>query len=106
MVRYLPGQFTGSHNVGSLGMGLVARHRGRGIGRQLVEAALDQARSTFRRVELDVYASNPAAIALYEKVGFVHEGRRIGAIHIGGRDQDVLMMGMVFTKTPPVPAPS
>lgn len=38
--------------------------------------------------------------------GFVHEGRRIGAIHIGGRDQDVLMMGMVFTKTPPVPAPS
>lgn len=87
---------TGSEHVGSLGMGIVASHRGRGIGRALLQAALDQARAGFRRVELDVYASNTSAIALYEKAGFAHEGRRVGAIHLGGRDQDILMMGMVF----------
>lgn len=86
----------GSQHVGSLGMGIVSSFRSRGIGRALIQSALDQARSRFRRVELDVYASNISAIALYEKVGFSHEGRRIGAIHIGGLDQDILMMGQLF----------
>lgn len=87
---------TGSQHVGSLGMGVMASQRGRGIGRALIEAALEQARSRFRRVELDVYASNTSAIALYEKIGFTHEGRRLGAIHINGQDQDILMMGQLF----------
>lgn len=87
---------TGSQHVGSLGMGIMSSERGRGIGRALIEATLNQARSSFRRVELDVYASNTSAIALYEKVGFVHEGRRLGAIHINGQDQDILMMGQLF----------
>ncbi len=86
----------GSEHVGSLGMGIVSSHRGRGIGRALIAAALEAARTGFRRVELDVYASNTPAIALYEKAGFAHEGRRVGAIHLGGRDEDILMMGMVF----------
>lgn len=86
----------GSQHVGSLGMGIIASHRGGGIGRMLIKAAVEQARTSFRRVELDVYASNASAIALYEKIGFAHEGRRIGAIHIDGQDQDVLMMGLVF----------
>lgn len=87
----------GSQHVGSLGMGIVASHRGRGLGRLLIEAALNEASKSFRRVELDVYASNRSAIVLYEKVGFAHEGRRIGAIHIGGLDQDILLMGRLFT---------
>lgn len=91
----------GSEHVGSLGMGIVSRHRGRGIGRALIEAALDEASATFRRVELDVYDSNLPAIALYEKVGFAHEGRRVGAIHINGRDQDILMMGLRLVPSTP-----
>lgn len=94
---------TGSEHVGSLGMGIVSTHRGRGIGRALIEATLDAARQSFRRVELDVYSSNTPAITLYEKVGFAHEGRRVQAIQIGGQDQDILMMGMVFKG--PIPAP-
>ncbi|WP_291407110.1 GNAT family protein [Devosia sp.] len=91
----------GSGHVGSLGMGIVASHRGRGIGRALIEAALAEASETFRRVELDVYASNIPAIALYEKVGFAHEGRRIDAIHINGAYQDILMMGLLFVPSTP-----
>ncbi|RYG58016.1 MAG: GNAT family N-acetyltransferase [Alphaproteobacteria bacterium] len=86
----------GSQHVGSLGMGIITSHRGRGIGWMLLKAAVEEARKSFRRVELDVYASNTSAISLYEKTGFAHEGRRIGAIHIAGQDQDVLMMGLVF----------
>ena len=87
---------TGSQHVGSLGMGIMSDHRGRRIGRALIEAALNQARSSFRRVELDVYASNTSAVTLYERVGFTHEGRRRSAIHINGQDQDILMMGQLF----------
>jgi len=86
----------GSEHVGSLGMGLIPSHRGRGLGRALIEATIGAARTGFRRVELEVYASNTAAIGLYERVGFTHEGRRIGAIWLDGRDRDILMMGMVF----------
>lgn len=87
----------GSEHCGSLGMGLLASHRGRGLGANLLAATLDAARGGFRRVELDVYASNIAAIALYEKAGFVHEGRRRAALHRDGRYEDIVMMGLLFS---------
>ncbi|MBJ3784913.1 GNAT family N-acetyltransferase [Devosia sediminis] len=87
---------SGSEHCGSLGMGLVASHRGRGIGHQLITETLVAAASGFERVELDVYSSNLPAIRLYEKVGFVHEGRRRRAILRGGEYQDILTMGLLF----------
>lgn len=85
----------GSEHVGVLGMGVFASHRGRGIGRQLIEATLADARTRFSRIELDVYASNRAAIALYLSVGFEQEGVRRAAIRIGGRDEDIVVMGLL-----------
>lgn len=86
----------GSEHCGGLGMGLVASHRGRGIGQGLLAATLEAARPGFRRIELDVYASNTPAIALYEKLGFVHEGRRRQALLRGAQPEDILMMGLLF----------
>ncbi len=93
----------GSEHCGSLGMGLVASHRGRGLGRQLLTATLTAAAPSFERVELDVYGSNLSAIALYEKVGFAHEGRRRRAIIRNGEYQDILTMGLLFSQTRPEP---
>jgi GNAT superfamily N-acetyltransferase len=45
--------------------------RGRGMGRALAEAAIARARERgCRRIELDVNDANPAALALYEALGF------------------------------------
>lgn len=60
---------------GTLGMGLLASHRGRGIGGRLMTAALDHApRSGISKVELVVFERNPRAAALFRKHGFQQVG--------------------------------
>lgn len=68
--------------------------QGRGVGSQLVEAALDLADKWLRlaRVELLVRADNPAAQALYHKYGFVEEGRLRGYAFRDGAYADVVAM--------------
>ncbi len=77
-------------------MGIVASHRGRGLGLRLINATLTQARKVgFVRVELCVHADNARAIALYDKVGFVREGVQRDAICIDGQYGDTIMMAIV-----------
>ncbi len=47
------------------------------------------------RIELEVYAANERAVHVYEKVGFVAEGRRRDASYKFGRYEDVLIMGLL-----------
>ncbi|MGX5826015.1 GNAT family N-acetyltransferase [Mesorhizobium sp. 43Arga] len=81
---------------GSLGMGIVASHRGRGLGPRLINVTLAQARKVgLVRVELSVHADNVRAVALYDKVGFVREGVQRDAIRIDGQYGDTIMMAIV-----------
>ncbi len=81
---------------GTLGMGLLPDWRGHGLGRRLIEATLTQARRVgFKRVELDVYADNTRAVALYERVGFIREGVQRDASLIDGVYRDAIMMAIV-----------
>jgi RimJ/RimL family protein N-acetyltransferase len=83
-------------HTGGLGMGLLAEFREQGIGRRLIEVTVEDAWTRgFTRVELHVFGSNERAIRLYEKVGFVHEGRFTDAIKVEDGYQDMLSMAMV-----------
>src|SRR4051794_11037446 len=55
---------------------LASQWRGRGVGSALMAAAIDWAQhATAHKVVLQVWPHNEAARALYEKCGFVVEGR-------------------------------
>jgi RimJ/RimL family protein N-acetyltransferase len=81
---------------GSVGMGVVAEWRGRGIGFRLLDAALDAAfRQGFARVELEVRTDNARAIALYDKIGFVREGLLRDSFFINGEYFDAIAMAII-----------
>ncbi len=84
---------------GTVGMGVVAERRGRGVGFRLLEAAVNDAfRRGLIRVELQVRTDNAPAIALYEKIGFGHEGVARDAVLVDlvdGEYCDALVMAIV-----------
>jgi RimJ/RimL family protein N-acetyltransferase len=89
------GERPGVEHAGHLGMALVKEHRGRGLGRRLMEAALAAAKSQgLERVELEVFASNAAAVTLYRKLGFREEGRKLKALKRDGAYDDLLVMAL------------
>ncbi len=91
----LPRQYEGFGHVGVLGMGVIASHRGMGIGKQLLRRTLDHAKNAngLEKVELEVFKSNAAAIGIYESMGFVREGERIDARKLDGQYDNVVLMG-------------
>ena len=65
----------GFRHAGRLGIGMLAEARGRGLGRRLMTEAIEAAwLRGMERIELEVFASNTRAIALYEALGFRREG--------------------------------
>jgi RimJ/RimL family protein N-acetyltransferase len=80
----------------TLGMGIIPRYRGRGLGRRLIDATLAAAFDAgFVRIELDVHADNARAIALYDRVGFVREGVTRDAFFADGTYLDAIAMAMI-----------
>jgi ribosomal protein S18 acetylase RimI-like enzyme len=78
---------------GTLGMGVVASHRGQGIGGKLLDACLAHApRSGMTKIELTVYTSNTAAVALYRRRGFTEIGVVRDYRRLNGVTYDALLM--------------
>lgn len=63
-------------HIGGIGMAVREDWQGKGVGSELMRAALDLADNwlALTRIELHVYVDNAAGIALYEKFGFEIEG--------------------------------
>jgi RimJ/RimL family protein N-acetyltransferase len=82
----------------TLGITVGQAYRGRGIGRRLMEYAIDWARAggVVTRIELNVFVRNTHAIALYESCGFEIEGRRRRAARRDGEYLDDLVMGLLL----------
>jgi ribosomal protein S18 acetylase RimI-like enzyme len=80
-------------HCGKLGMGVQREYRRQGIGEWLAVAAIEKAkRRGLERIELEVFASNEAAIKLYGKLGFVVEGLRKRGRKLDGVYDDIVEM--------------
>ena len=91
-----PLPFEGMRHVGRLGMGLLPPYRGQGLGRRLLRDVLGRVFAKgLSRVEVEVFASNLAAVRLYEQEGFVTEGRKRRARLLDGIEDDILMLGLL-----------
>lgn len=87
-----------TRHAASFGMCVAAGRRNQGIGRQLLQAAIEQALlwDGFRRIELEVASWNGPAIRLYEQLGFSHEGRKVKAVNLRGEPEDTLIMARTW----------
>lgn len=87
------------HIAHLVGMMVADSHRGRGVGRALLGAALARLRATpgLAQVTLSVTAGNQAAIALYTGMGFERYGSLPDAIRLpDGRSlaKDLMRLGL------------
>lgn len=70
--------------IGYIGTGLLKAYRGQGIGTQLLGQIIELSKQYgYRKLELDVRASNERAVHVYKKLGFtpyniVENGFRLG----------------------------
>ena len=93
----MPKQLDAYAHCGVLGMGVVAAHRGRGIGCALMQATLDDARAKgFTRIELTVRTDNERAKRLYKKFDFVVEGLGRRHMRVRGKYYDCHFMALLF----------
>jgi L-phenylalanine/L-methionine N-acetyltransferase len=81
-------------HVGRLGMAVRDDWQGKGIGTALMQAAVDLADNwlNLRRLELEVFTDNEAAIRLYKKFGFEVEGTFADFAFRDGHYRDVYAM--------------
>ena len=87
------------------GLAVAPEHQGAGIGRALVEAALDEARARgARKVTLRVLAPNHRARRLYDACGFVEEGVLRGEFLLDGRYVDDVLLARSLDDAPGPPA--
>lgn len=83
-----------------LGITVRRDRRRQGVGTAMMAHLIDWARANpnIRRLELQVFPDNARAIALYEKLGFAHEGTRRQAFYKAGEFLDLMMMSLLFDR--------
>jgi ribosomal protein S18 acetylase RimI-like enzyme len=89
-----------AHKAFIWGMYVAAAARRRGVGRALLTEALARASqmSGVRQINLGVNATNAAAVALYQRMGFTSFGLERGFMMLEGALHDELHMVCVLTR--------
>ena len=71
------------------------QHRGTGVGRLLMETAIEWGRAVgLSRLSLGVFSSNDRAISLYRSLGFVDDGVRSAHVRLPDGQRDLLLMNL------------
>ncbi|MGH7579714.1 MAG: GNAT family N-acetyltransferase, partial [Gemmatimonadales bacterium] len=82
-------------HAGEFGISVAQAYAGLGIGRAMIEymIAWAEAGGVVRKINLKVRVDNAGAIRLYQRMGWVHEGRTTRDTLIDGEFNDCLLMG-------------
>lgn len=100
-LEMIRGALAKNRHTAVFGMALFEEFRGRGIGAGLLTAAEAWAKSVgVDKVSLAVFASNTAAIRLYERLGYAEEGRRRGQYRLNGQLVDEIWMARWLIPVP------
>lgn len=91
-------------HAATMGISVAAHAQGQGVGGALMQALLDYADNWAQilRMELTVYADNETAIRLYQRHGFVIEGRMPAYALRNGQYVETLAMGRLHPAPPTV----
>ncbi|MHB9004318.1 MAG: GNAT family N-acetyltransferase [Coriobacteriia bacterium] len=82
-------------HVGVIGVSVDRDYRGQGIGTQLLEHLIAWAPAHgISRIEIEAFANNPGAIALYERLGFEREGVRKAAVVVDEKYVDIIGLAL------------
>lgn len=82
-----------SRHVADLGVSVLKEFRGRGIGKALVERAIEWARQQhYEKLTADLFSGNVRATRLFEKTGFRQTGVRYRQAKIGSAYLDEVLM--------------
>jgi RimJ/RimL family protein N-acetyltransferase len=80
------GSASRNQHTAYLVIGIMERHRGRGVGTKLFEELLTWAnKGKIHRLELTVVTDNLAGLRLYKKMGFVIEGTKKDSLLVDGK---------------------
>ncbi|MBL3591789.1 MAG: GNAT family N-acetyltransferase, partial [gamma proteobacterium endosymbiont of Lamellibrachia anaximandri] len=80
------GKFNRNRHSINIAMGVLGEYQRQGIGRSLLKALINWAKSHhFKRIELSVIENNIKAKALYEAFGFEVEGLKQNSLIINGK---------------------
>lgn len=87
-------------HIGELGLSIDKGYRGEGIGKNLCETVINNAKNYLPKLShltLKVYSENTPAIDLYVKLGFEHFGTLPESVNIQGETMDILYMYRVIS---------
>ncbi len=91
------GNFRRDRYTATVGVGVLAAHAARGVGRALMREIETFARERkLHRLELTVMAHNDRARALYAKMGYVEEGVKLDSLFVDGAYVDEVMMAKLL----------
>lgn len=85
------------HMVGTIAIMISEKYQNFGYGQEALLKGLELAFKEYNchKVELYVYSYNDRAIHVYEKLGFVVEGRKRECIYKNGKYYDIVNMGIL-----------
>jgi RimJ/RimL family protein N-acetyltransferase len=98
LLDFWAGESSHSRHSAKFGVSVGKYWRGRGVAKELTEAAIREAKlwPHFCRIELECAAHNEGAIYLYESLGFVTEGRKRKSMDLGNGPEDMILMALVW----------